>query len=213
MDEVSKTGRTILFVSHQMGSIAQLCQKAIMLEKGALVMNDKTNLVIEHYVNQSKFKLTSYTANVSATHHEMSVQSAQVLNKDNLEQSSFRHDETIQINVRCRAEKMIRSAELRMVVKDSRDILVFTADAELNSLTETTEVFEVNYTIPAGTLRPHNYAMTFALLVPHQQVIESIQEDILFFSVYDAGTKYAQSEGMDYGLVFSPCEISVNQIV
>src|SRR5256885_11689200 len=26
MDEVSKTGRTILFVSHQMGSIAHLCQ-------------------------------------------------------------------------------------------------------------------------------------------------------------------------------------------
>ncbi len=56
MDEVSKSGRTILFVSHQMGTIAQLCQRTILLERGAVAMNDKTSVVIEHYVNQNKTK-------------------------------------------------------------------------------------------------------------------------------------------------------------
>jgi len=36
MGEVAKEGRTVLFVSHNMGSIRQLCEKGIFLEKGAI---------------------------------------------------------------------------------------------------------------------------------------------------------------------------------
>ncbi len=106
---------------------------------------------------------------------------------------------------------MMRCVELRMVIRDSRNITVFTADAELNTLRENTEAFEVEYTIPADVLRPSNYSLTLALFVPHQVIIELI-ENVVFFSVFDSGTKYAQSEGLDYGLVFSPCKTSVNQI-
>jgi lipopolysaccharide transport system ATP-binding protein len=211
MDEVSKTGRTILFVSHQMGTIAQLCQKTVLLQQGAVVMNDKTNLVIEHYINLNKTKASSYTANASATHREMYVESATILNDGGVEQSTFRHDEPVRINVKCGAKRMLRGAELRMVVKDARDITVFTSDAELNSLNETTKSFEADFIIPADVLRPNNYSLTFALFIPHQLIIELIP-DVAFFSVFDSGTKYAQSEGMDYGLVFSPCETSVRAI-
>ncbi len=106
---------------------------------------------------------------------------------------------------------MFRGVELRMVVKDGRNITVFTADAELVSLSQNTEAFEVDFTIPAVTLRPNAYSLTFALFVPHQDIIELI-EDVVHFSVFDSGTKYAQSEGLDYGLVFSPCETSVKKI-
>jgi lipopolysaccharide transport system ATP-binding protein len=204
-------GRTILFVSHQMGSIAQLCQKAIMIDKGSLVMQDKANVVIEYYTNQSRFKPTVYTADAAATHREMYVRSAAVLNNAGIEQGSFRHDESIQIKIKCAAQRMVRNSELRMVVKDGRGITVFTADAELNSLNENTSAFEVDFTIPAEVLRPNNYSLLFVLFIPHQLTIELI-EDVVFFSVYDAGTKYAQSEGMDYGLIFSPCKSSVRQI-
>ena len=208
MDEVSRSGRTILFVSHQMGTVAQLCQKAILLEKGSVAMNDATSVVIEHYVNQNKSKAAFYAADDAAKKREMFVRSATVLNEDGVEQTSFRHDESVHINVKCAARRWIRGAELRMVVKDGRKITVFTADAELDSLDETIEVFEVDYAIPAAVLRPNNYSLTFALFVPHQTVIELL-EDAIFFSVFDFGTKYAQSEGLDYGLIFSPCEISV----
>jgi len=212
MDEVSKTGRTILFVSHQMGTIAQLCERTILLEKGAVVMNDKTNVVVDYYVNQNKSKASSYTADASAAHREMYVQSAAIYNDAMVEQKSFRHDEAIHIRVKCAAQRIMRNAELRMVVKDGRSITVFTADAELNSLRENSQAFAVEYTIPAEILRPNNYSLTFALFIPHQLIIELI-EDVIFFSIFDAGTKYALSEGLDYGLVFSPCETSIEEIV
>ena len=211
MDEVSKMGRTVIFVSHQMGSIAQLCQKAIMLDKGQLVMQDKANLVIEHYSNQGKSQLTSYTADISVEHREMYVQRAGLLNENGLEQGSFRHDESIHINVKCIINKWLRGVELRTAIKDSRNTLIFVADAEINTINKDAKAFEVNFTIPAHTLRSNNYSLSFALIIPHQLVIESMEDDALFFSVYDAGTKYAQSEGMDYGMIFSPCKISIKQ--
>jgi lipopolysaccharide transport system ATP-binding protein len=212
MDEVSKTGRTILFVSHQMGTIAQLCQRTILLQQGSIVMNDRTNLVVEYYVNQNKSKAASYTAGASATAHEMYVQSATILNGDSVEQSSFRHDETVRINVKCRVQRLVRGAELRMVVRDRRSIVVFAADAELRSLEDDAKSFEVDFTIPGEVLRPNNYSLSFALFVPHQLIIEQV-EDVASFSVFDSGSKYALSEGLDYGLVFSPCQWTIKQDV
>lgn len=37
MEDVSKSGRTILFVSHNMGAIDNLCKKALILDKGRLM--------------------------------------------------------------------------------------------------------------------------------------------------------------------------------
>lgn len=50
MEDVSKSGRTILFVSHQLGAISNLCSKSILLNNGTLSMTDETTKVIEHYL-------------------------------------------------------------------------------------------------------------------------------------------------------------------
>jgi lipopolysaccharide transport system ATP-binding protein len=60
MSEVSKEGRTILFVSHNMNAIEQLCNKAIMLNKGSLIMqNDDVRKVIREYLSFNNSDLTS----------------------------------------------------------------------------------------------------------------------------------------------------------
>ena len=56
MDKVAKGGRTVLFVSHNMNSIAQLCDKTILLEKGAINGFGDTNKIINQYMNYSTEK-------------------------------------------------------------------------------------------------------------------------------------------------------------
>jgi lipopolysaccharide transport system ATP-binding protein len=51
MNRVAKEGRTILFVSHNMAAIANLCSKAILLEQGKVVLQGETRQVIESYVS------------------------------------------------------------------------------------------------------------------------------------------------------------------
>lgn len=50
MSEVSKTGRTILFVSHNMAAVENLCQRGIVLEKGRLVYDGDVKSSIARYM-------------------------------------------------------------------------------------------------------------------------------------------------------------------
>lgn len=50
MNEVSKGGRTVLFVSHNMSSIQRLCTKGLLLDKGRVVATGSAAQVTELYV-------------------------------------------------------------------------------------------------------------------------------------------------------------------
>lgn len=52
MASMARHGRTVLFVSHNMGSIAHLCPKTILLEKGRVQSFGKTHDVIREYLGQ-----------------------------------------------------------------------------------------------------------------------------------------------------------------
>lgn len=211
MSEVSRAGRTIIFVSHQLGSIAQLCNRAIMLDKGSLVMDDNTNAVIEHYINRGKSSLATYTADDMAKHREMYVQNAAVLNDAGTEQSSFGHDEQICVRVKCAINKMVRGTELRFAVRDIKGVLIFVSDIAVDSIDGSSKEFEAVFAVPPHILRPGNYSLIFSLFVPHQFSIEQL-EDVASFSIFDNGTQYAHSEGTDYGVIFSPCKVTIKQI-
>lgn len=50
MEDISKSGRTILFVSHNMASIANLCQRTILLNAGRIEMDDYSQKTIQSYM-------------------------------------------------------------------------------------------------------------------------------------------------------------------
>jgi lipopolysaccharide transport system ATP-binding protein len=53
MEDIAKGGRTILFVSHNMAAIRNLCQRTILIDKGKLLMDCATNQVVAHYLDQN----------------------------------------------------------------------------------------------------------------------------------------------------------------
>src|SRR3989338_2938857 len=54
MDEEAKRGRTVLFVSHNMSAIRELCNKGILLSSGALEVEGEINKVIDSYMSNKK---------------------------------------------------------------------------------------------------------------------------------------------------------------
>jgi lipopolysaccharide transport system ATP-binding protein len=60
MKDVSSQGRTVLFVSHNMSSIKQLCTRAILLNQGQLIKDDTVEATIEHYQGLVKFESLVY---------------------------------------------------------------------------------------------------------------------------------------------------------
>lgn len=54
MESVGKSGRTILFVSHNLSQVQGLCNKGILLEKGRVTATGNMNKVISDYVSLGK---------------------------------------------------------------------------------------------------------------------------------------------------------------
>src|SRR5256884_3209239 len=53
MNEVARHGRTVLFVSHDLSAINALCERAILLHEGSLIMNGPTREVTTHYLDSA----------------------------------------------------------------------------------------------------------------------------------------------------------------
>ncbi len=53
MKDVSSQGRTVLFVSHNMGAVKTLCSRAIILSQGRLSKNGATEKVINEYLTEN----------------------------------------------------------------------------------------------------------------------------------------------------------------
>lgn len=52
MGEFGESGRTILFVSHNIPAVLGLCQKGIVLEQGRVVFEGSARSAVEHYVHK-----------------------------------------------------------------------------------------------------------------------------------------------------------------
>jgi homopolymeric O-antigen transport system ATP-binding protein len=51
MSQVSRSGRTVLFVSHSMTAIKALCTRAVLLEKGRVALNGDVDEVVNRYLS------------------------------------------------------------------------------------------------------------------------------------------------------------------
>jgi len=53
MKDVSEGGRTVLFVSHNLGSVSNLCARAVWLDAGQIVLSGDTREVVSGYIASS----------------------------------------------------------------------------------------------------------------------------------------------------------------
>jgi lipopolysaccharide transport system ATP-binding protein len=50
MEDMGDSGRTVLFVSHNMQAVTQLCDRALLLDGGEVVLDGQSNEVVAHYL-------------------------------------------------------------------------------------------------------------------------------------------------------------------
>ncbi len=84
MDEVAhQQGRTVLFVSHNMGTVGNLCSRAILLNAGRLTDQSDPARVIARYLNDSAARHSDNgKLNLKAAEHPLILRSVEVLNSE-----------------------------------------------------------------------------------------------------------------------------------
>lgn len=77
MNDVAEAGRTLLFVSHNMGLISSLCQRVILLEEGRLTLDSTASEGVMNYYTHGKS--TPYNVNFACLKKSIGGQGATLL--------------------------------------------------------------------------------------------------------------------------------------
>jgi lipopolysaccharide transport system ATP-binding protein len=200
MGELSKNeGRTVLFVSHQMGTIAQLCKKAILLSNGNIEKQGFTNEVINHYVAMSRnldagnngsgyLVEDNNTKKIYFKHFYLS-------NSNNEIKTSFGFNENIVCNLKI--NENIKSANVKIGVALTSKLKqrVFTI---VNDLCNLDLEKNIQLVLPSNLIAPNDYSFTIAIFI-HQGETFEIIEDVVDLNIVDTGTELSIFEGLDFG--------------
>jgi lipopolysaccharide transport system ATP-binding protein len=60
MNEVAESGRTVIFVSHNMAAIKNLCNEALLLDNGQIIKRGEAGKMVETYLHQKRHNVKSY---------------------------------------------------------------------------------------------------------------------------------------------------------
>lgn len=118
----AEEGRTVLYVSHNMNQIRQLCRRCIVLGHGTLIYDGDTEHAIEHYLGQYRSdkprKQYSPVRPVWLEDHSMRVQYADYPLKDNV---FFYGDESVRVRIGFDVYADIRNLCLRVEIRSANE--------------------------------------------------------------------------------------------
>jgi len=197
MEDVSKQeGRTVLLVSHNLGSITQLCSKGILLDKGSLVMLSTAEDTVQKYLLYESAS-EAIVKRKPKGGQLLYVESAKLVNKEGQERTEFRYDEDaiIQIQISTTDSQIkLNQYKLLVTIIDASKNRVTSAETSINS-------GSLSLLMPSHFLTSGRYSINFIIYIPGVSQFDKI-EDCLPFSVIDTGSAFYHLEGFNYGVVF-----------
>lgn len=193
MGAVAKEGRTVLFVSHNMGAITQLCGRAVQLEKGRLKRSGSAGEVVAAYLSSvAGTELKSSWSDESSNPNGGDVQfrSARLLSTDEQPLSIASFNESPLIEIAYEVKVPIRNLSVTCLLHDSMNNLVFesmdTDMPEWNGSVREPDVYRATTRIPPSLLKPGRYQLSFAAFVEGVRVIARLDR-VLTFDVSGVG--------------------------
>lgn len=203
MEDVSRSGRTILFVSHQLGAINTLCSKSALLNKGQLQCFDKTKEVVELYLSKvdTLFQPIEYTG-IDTGKKLVYFKHVYITDSIGKKESRFAHSQSIKVNFQIAIQKKMTDIYISFALLDKFGNRVFTSLKELDC---NEGILNANVELPASLIAPNKYSIHFALCKTDGTIFD-IKEERCHFIVYDDGTAMSLFEGKDYGSIIVNCK-------
>jgi lipopolysaccharide transport system ATP-binding protein len=121
MQNVSRNnGRTVLFVSHNMGSINALCTKAILLSNGYLEAIGNTADITAFYYNNSGLNSGEFLIGRSSSAEVVVIETMKLLDEHGMVTRNFRFGDNMVIELGLITEDEIEFPYIWILVKSSR---------------------------------------------------------------------------------------------
>ncbi len=161
MQDISKgEGRTVLFVSHNMASIKQLCKSGLLLENGTIKFSGNITDTISHYIGEGGSSENQYFDDLSIApgNDVIRIKSFEILPLDNSNQITIETGIIFRISFMCYKQDAMLDVNLEVTTMD--DITVFQMGQLLGSVGEKDSkkgIYTVDFKIDGYTINSGKY--------------------------------------------------------
>ena len=201
MGEVSKgEGRTVLFVSHNMAAIDQLCRRSILLDSGTFRDMDDSNKIIRKYVSKNLNPKKRFYDNNPKDYNFYEVK---IDNKK--DQLIYNFDDNLTLQIKIKISNPIFGLTIGIAVKDEMKRKIFTSQYCLNEKDFENDILTKQMTIPANTLLSGRYYLDAACFIPNITTF-SYLEDVIEYEIIDLESKVSMYSGSEIGSIFLDCK-------
>jgi lipopolysaccharide transport system ATP-binding protein len=187
MKDVSeKGGRTVLFVSHNMAAISQLCQKAILLNTGSIEMIASASDIIKQYLSNQNQQLGERNWEETNAPGDDSVKllACKIIQEG-------KSASVIDINKKCKIEitfKVLKPAKNLIpginLYNDEEQCLFDRCDWKPNNLA--VGVYKKELIIPAQTLAEGRFNILVHLTFFDPMLASVVEKEVMFFEAVES---------------------------
>ena len=190
MNDVAKAGRTVLFVSHNMGAVAQLCTRAIVLMDGQLVFDGDVPAAIDRYMDEMRSTENSVTF-ADEPQKDVQILSMSVVSSAGEVLGAQSHTEPFSVLAQYRISKWKIGSYVCLDVFNEADVrLLWSSDitsVDEMSVERQPGVYVARITIPGMVLAPGNYYFTAAVFSPVTGSFD-VRERAVCIQIVDGGS-------------------------
>ena len=189
MKDVAGQGKTILFVSHNVAAIYQLCPQAIFLQDGRLVSQGRTADIVEQYLESGED-----SANIShnglwqrgtemPSDRGIYFEQISLTQRDGSVSATMKTDEPFFVNITVQASQDVPEAQIAVRFTNQEGVPVFTT-AHTDSRPEGASIsrgrHRFTFEVPRDFLSVGKYTLLVASMITDREVFDIIERGIAF---------------------------------
>lgn len=195
MEQVSKSqGRTVLFVSHNMGAVSSLCTRLICLKNGSISFEGGVVDGIRSYLDDSK--IIEYID--EKTLNGFNLKDFKIYSEHNTNSNVIPHDSNIIVEIMLISSSKDDKINLSYMLYNEESERISTI--HINDFQIINGVGNIKIMISGNTLIPNNYYFNFQINNGFDVLYSNNR--IANFSVFDNGSPFFKWKSKDVGKLF-----------
>jgi ABC-type polysaccharide/polyol phosphate transport system ATPase subunit len=202
MSEVSKGGRTIVFVSHQMSQIRRLCERVIWVDRGVIKQDGPTIDVVSAY-ERAFTERNEVNAQEESSSQGIQFLKWELVVEDGVPPNVLQHFDPVSFRVVVRLTEKILKGSYAILLFDDAGRIIWHGNFELSGLQP--GMFEFLHHLPMLPIKPGGYRWKAGIYDGHQWTDGwwALPELVV-------GTKPTSNTGDEFqGILNLPCEMEV----